>query len=192
MLRSKASFAVVVLAIAACRPSLDEPERTADELEQLAASEGVDPARQAAAARHRREAASLRDEEAHFCVGLSPEARDASPLDDASIEAVKDGYELVRYGRVTSRTLRGVDLEVRPERGMTRAWLRRVFACHLARHKTTVLHDSAFDPLAVGRPVVSVVESESGFEVVIRGRNVEEGLEIVRRARARLAAARSP
>ena len=192
MLRHAVWLVMIGVAMAACRPVPGEPELTADELDGLAASEDGDPARRAQATDHRRSAAALRDDEARACAGLAPETRDASPLDDSSVQEVTDVSERERHGREFFWTLRGAEIEVRAERGMTRVWLNRVLLCHLARHRTTLLPDGATDPLAVGRPVVSVVESEIGFRIAIRGRNEREAIEIGRRARARLATACSP
>ena len=192
MLQRAVWLVMIGVAVAACRPVPGEPELSADELDRLAASEDGDPARRAHATDHRREATALRDEEARACAGLAPEARDVSPLDDPSLQGVTDVSELERYGRQLFWSLRGAEIEVRAERGMTRAWLNRVLLCHLARHRTTILSDGGTDPLAVGRPVVSVVESETGFRISIRGRNEGEAIEIGRRARARLVTACTP
>src|SRR6185369_6140409 len=59
--------------------------------------------------------ASSANVEANACAGLATDARDANALDDLTVDGVSDLYEHDRRGQ----TLRGAELEVRAERGVT-------------------------------------------------------------------------
>lgn len=127
--------------------------------------------------------------EAEACAGVSPQERDVGPLvDRTAIERVSELRERSVSGKVVSHLVRGAEIVVRPQPGMTRVWLARVSRCHAVRHATTILPDRGTDPLAVTRAEVTVREGETAFVIAIRADDDEAAAEIVRRARALLPA----
>jgi hypothetical protein len=78
--------------------------------------------------------------------------------------------------------LRGADIFVRPSPELTKATLARMLRCHLADPVRLAFHESFEDPLLVGTPRVSLVQSAEGFVIRIAGHDDAEGQEILRRA----------
>lgn len=136
----------------------------------------------------RAETAALTDVQTS-CAGVAEAERQHGPLFDRSrIEGAFDLVEAVPIGKTSWNHVRGAEVVVRSEPGVTRSWLTRVARCHVAMHATAQGPAAATDdPFAVGLPAVSVDEREASFVIAIRGHDDDEGREIARRAHALVA-----
>jgi hypothetical protein len=146
-----------------------------------AAAVGVVCACQAPPARH----AATPDEVAGLCAGIPDSERDhPSALQPPELEGVRSAMGERRYIKFTRPELRGAELLVRPDRGISKQWLTRVVRCHVAYHDVagSSLQESSPDPLVVNQPEITVDETDTCFVIRIKGSSKAEGEEILARA----------
>jgi hypothetical protein len=106
----------------------------------------------------------------------------------------RDGVETIRAvlgeqanAKFAREELRGVEIAVRGGAGVTRHQVMRVLRCHTAWSEALGFETAGFeDPLSVGVPQVSLVDSPDGVMVRIEGHDWAQGEEILRRASALL------
>jgi hypothetical protein len=191
------SAAVVCCAVAACSvwsgAEASRPLSAAD-LNARASTEEADAAGAASgeaaglrhtAEEHRAGARAIEQRETAACMGIPREERERPVfLQGAALEGVRPVTGERRFIKTTVQELRGADIIVQAQLGMTKQWLARIVRCHLARHDVlgSGLRESFEDPLLAGVPEVSFDETETGFVVRIRGHDKVEGEEILRRA----------
>lgn len=85
------------------------------------------------------------------------------------------------YGRFTSPQVRGAQVYVQAEPGLTAEWLQLTLTRHLAEMKgSTSMHDCAFDMNDVR---VDVTSAGPGFWVRLIAPDTKSGEEVLRRAR---------
>lgn len=118
---------------------------------------------------------------ADLCANV-PEAEQIRPsfFSAGEIEMVRPAMGERRSIKEWVREIRGAELVVRAEPGMTRQWLARLVRCHMAAEEPRLRADDS--PLVVDEPTVSFGEEETGFVIRIVGRNRQEGEDIFRRA----------
>lgn len=120
-------------------------------------------------------------EEAKLCDGVPSELRDRGLLAErAFVQDVVDLREHV--GKQALRVLRGAGVVVRPGPGMTRPWLGRICACHIAHVARAANLARTDDPLAVDGASFDVLETDTAYVVEIRSQRIDDAREIARRA----------
>lgn len=103
------------------------------------------------------------------------------------VEAVYEDQEQEQWGHNTASHLKGAKIMLRPEPGISRPMLGRAIQCRVAERPPSTLANNDTDPLATGHVEVQVVETDTGYMVVVRSPNEGEAREIVRRANNLLA-----
>ncbi|MGD0674905.1 MAG: hypothetical protein ABSC94_05765 [Polyangiaceae bacterium] len=128
---------------------------------------------------------------AELCANV-PETEKARPsfLGAGEIEAVRPAMGERRLIKTTVTELRGAELVVRAEPGMTKQWIARLVRCHMAWQEAVGAEGD--DPFVTGRPSVSFDEEETNFIIRILGRDRHEGEDILARAQRFVAPARAP
>ncbi len=123
-----------------------------------------------------------------YCSGASDRSANADVLSRPGlVEAVYDYREKEQLGHNTVSHLKGATIMLRPEPGMSRPMLGRALQCRAAEQSSSAIASNDTDPLSTGHADVQVLETETGFAVVIRSQNEEAAREIVRRANNLLA-----
>lgn len=143
------------------------------------------------AADHRAASQALREAEARACVGLSDADRDESPFDHREdIASVAPLTEGVGAGKFQYTRTAGAIITFRALPGMTAQWLQRVIDCHIARN-AALGHDvpeMSYCPLVPNNVTARVDPTASGFAVAVRSDDSDTADEVLRRARALVAA----
>jgi hypothetical protein len=176
-------------------PSAAELSARAD-IEEAKATNAAPEQAQAlrqASAEHRDAVARILEREARICLDVSEADRAHPPfLSVGGIEAVRPATGERRLVKTTVQELRGAELIIRANEGMTKQWVARVTRCHIAWHELVGARapDVRDDPFLVGTPEISFDEDETSFIIRVRGNDKSEGEEILRRAL--LLAGRSP
>lgn len=118
---------------------------------------------------------------AQLCANV-PEAEQIHPsfLTAEEIEIVRPAMGERRLIKEWVPEIRGAELVVRAEPGMTKQWVARLVRCHMASQTNRLRDDES--PFVVDEPMVSFAEEETGFVIRIVGRNRQEGEDILRRA----------
>jgi len=119
------------------------------------------------------------------CEGVSDFEREhPRALRASQIEAVRPFVGERRYVKFSPPELRGADIFIRAWPGATRPWVARVVSCHMAYLASVEPSRRGWDedPLLVGLPEVTVIETEAGFRLRIEGHASTDGEEILRRA----------
>jgi hypothetical protein len=118
---------------------------------------------------------------ADLCANV-PEAEQIRPSFFAAgeIEVVRPAMGERRSIKEWVPEIRGAELVVRAEPGLTKEWVARLVRCHMAAQEPRLR--AAESPLIVGAPSISFAEEETGFVIRIVGRNRQEGEDIFRRA----------
>jgi hypothetical protein len=125
------------------------------------------------------------DEVASLCAGIPDSERDhPSALQPPELEAVRSAMGERRLIKLTVPELRGAELLVRPNPGVSKQWLTRVVRCHVAYHDIAGprLQESSPDPLVVDGSEITVDDTDTSFVIRIKGANKAEGQEILARA----------
>lgn len=138
----------------------------------------------ARAADHRAASQALREAEARACAGVPEADRDESPFDRREdIEGIEKLY-VTQGGKQPTRRLEGAVVEFRAVPGLTSQWLQRVVDCHLARNAALghEVPEMLSCPLVPKGARATVVPTQRGFAVEIRGADTEAAAEIARRA----------
>ena len=100
-----------------------------------------------------------------------------------TVTTVEPHYEWVRLGKMDSRRLRGAEVYIQAERGLTAEWLRLEITRHLAAMKTSAMPDCSLD---LDHIKVTVNSAGAGFQVTIRTEDDDHGQEVLRRAQSLL------
>jgi hypothetical protein len=129
--------------------------------------------------------AATPDEVAGLCAGIPDSERDhPSALQPPQLEGVRTAMGERRLIKLSVQEVRGAELFVRPNPGVSRQWLTRVVRCHVAYHDVAgaSLQESSPDPLLVNQPEITVDETDTCFVIRIKGANKTDGQEILARA----------
>lgn len=118
---------------------------------------------------------------ARLCANV-PEAEQVHPsfLRAEEIEVVRPAMGERRLIKEWVPEIRGAELVVRAEPGMTKQWVARLVRCHMASQGSHSRDDDS--PFFIDEATVSFAEEETGFVIRIVGRNRQEGEDIFRRA----------
>jgi hypothetical protein len=123
-----------------------------------------------------------------YCSGVSDQLANADVLSRPGlVEAVYEDREEQHWGHNTVSQLKGAKIMLRPEPGISRPMLGRALQCRIAKTFAAGVATNDTDPLSTGHPDVEVMETNTGYMVVVRSRNEEDAREIVRRANNLLA-----
>lgn len=98
------------------------------------------------------------------------------------VEAVYEDRENEQWGHNTVSLLKGAKIMLRPEPGISRPLLGRAMQCRIM-DSSSLLANNDTDPLSIGHADVRVMETDTGYMVVIRSQKEDDAREIVRRAK---------
>jgi hypothetical protein len=123
---------------------------------------------------------------ADLCVDIPVEEQThPSFLDARSIAAIGPAMGERRLLKSWTSEVRGAELHVRAQPGLTKQWIARVVRCHIALETENRAGNAAApeDLLVEGLPSVSFDEDEEGFVVRLMGHDRQEGEAILARAK---------
>jgi len=98
------------------------------------------------------------------------------------IEAVYDYDQKEQLGHNAVSHLKGATIMLRPDPGLSRPLLSRALQCRAAQESSVAVAKNDTDPLSIGNPSVQVLETDTGYAVVIQSQNDEAAREIARRS----------
>jgi hypothetical protein len=138
------------------------------------------------AAAHRAASQALREAEQQACARIAAQDRDTSPFQHREdIEGV-ESIDVPIGGRSGGFYAHGVSIRLRAVPGMTVEWLQHVVDCHMARNASMgyAMPEMSDCPLMLKNITATVTSTGRGFDVAIRGDDVDTVREIRRRAQA--------
>ena len=96
------------------------------------------------------------------------------------VTSVTPHYEIDRASKIEVRRMRGAEIYVQAEFGLTAEWLRLQIQRHLAAMKPSSMPDCALD---AGTSDVAVESRGAGFLITVRSPDERVANEVLRRAR---------
>jgi hypothetical protein len=109
----------------------------------------------------------------------SPSPHALCILDEYQVTSVRPYRTEEHIGRAAIRKMRGAEVYVQAQPGLTAEWLRLRLARHVADMQRSDMRDCALD---LSQVQVDVESSGGGFWVKLSGANTKDAQEILRRA----------